>query len=152
MKKIENIFELLEDKTISFAESVTGGYLSHLFTSVEGSSKYFKGSIVSYSNASKNTFFGIEENFIYSFKATELMSKGVKDQYESDIAVAVSGHARQYSKNKNINKTYCSVYFKNNIFNKELISDLSNRVDIIKDLSLQALSFLEDVIKNSLIN
>ncbi|MGO8055654.1 CinA family protein, partial [Rhizobium leguminosarum] len=37
-------------KTVATAESCTGGYISHLITSIRGSSNYFKGSVVSYDN------------------------------------------------------------------------------------------------------
>ena len=46
------IGELLKERsfTIGTAESCTGGYLSHLITSVPGSSHYYKGSIIAYDN------------------------------------------------------------------------------------------------------
>ena len=42
--------------TLAIAESCTGGYLSHLITSVPGSSRYFRGSVIAYSNEIKPAF------------------------------------------------------------------------------------------------
>ena len=44
-------------QTLAFAESCTGGYLSHLMTALPGSSEYFKGSVVAYANEIKSRIF-----------------------------------------------------------------------------------------------
>ena len=66
---IKKIFDylILKGKTISFAESCSGGNLSLSITKIAGASKVFKGSIVSYSTYSKEKVIGIGRNEIDSF-------------------------------------------------------------------------------------
>ena len=58
---------LSQNKTISFAESCSGGNLSLSITKIPGASNVFKGSIVSYSKYSKEKIIGIEKNEIDLF-------------------------------------------------------------------------------------
>jgi len=85
-------------KTMSAAESCTGGYLSHLVTAIPGSSAYFNGSVVSYSNAAKHQLLGVPEELIEQFGAVsqqvvELMATGARQRFSTDYALAVSGIA-----------------------------------------------------------
>ena len=96
----KNIGDLLLEKelTISTAESCTGGYLSHLLTSVAGSSKYYKGSIIAYSNEIKSDILGVKEETLHQFGAVsketvEEMIVGALHVLKTDIAIAVSGVA-----------------------------------------------------------
>lgn len=84
--------------TLSIAESCTGGYISHLITSIAGSSAYFKGGVVAYSNKIKEDILGVS-NIILSEKGAvskevvEAMALGVKDKFNTDYAIASSGIA-----------------------------------------------------------
>ena len=84
--------------TISTAESCTGGLLGHRFTNVPGSSTYYLGGIVSYSDDMKMKTLGVQENTLQEFgavskqTATE-MAQGVRDLFGSDLAIAVTGIA-----------------------------------------------------------
>ena len=84
--------------TISTAESCTGGLLGHRFTNVPGSSRYYLGGVVSYSNDMKMKTLGVQENTLQEFgavskqTATE-MAQGVRDLFGSDLAIAVTGIA-----------------------------------------------------------
>ena len=84
--------------TISTAESCTGGLLGHRFTNVPGSSTYYLGGVVSYSDDIKMKTLGVQENTLQEFgavskqTATE-MSQGVRDLFGSDLAIAVTGIA-----------------------------------------------------------
>ena len=85
-------------KSISSAESCTGGYIAHLITSIAGSSNYFAGSIVSYTNEVKvNQLLvskeDIEKNGAVSQQVVEQMAIGVKDLLKTDYALATSGIA-----------------------------------------------------------
>ncbi len=80
------------------AESCTGGYLSHLITSVPGSSAYFKGGIIAYSNELKMNELGVhsatlEEHGAVSEATVREMAEGARQRYGTDIAIAVSGIA-----------------------------------------------------------
>jgi len=87
-----------QKKTISTAESCTGGYIAHLITSVAGSSDYFKGSVVSYANEVKQNVLGVKAETLERFGAvseqtvTEMV-KGVITKLNTDYAIAVSGIA-----------------------------------------------------------
>jgi nicotinamide-nucleotide amidase len=96
----QKIGELLLEKnlTIGTAESCTGGYLAHLFTSISGSSAYFKGSVIAYSNEIKQHFLGVKEETLTSFGAVSEqtvseMVAGALKHLNVDIAIAISGVA-----------------------------------------------------------
>jgi len=84
--------------TISTAESCTGGLIGHRFTNVPGSSRYYLGGVVSYSDDMKIKTLGVQENTLQEFgavskqTATE-MAQGVRDLFGSDLAIAVTGIA-----------------------------------------------------------
>jgi nicotinamide-nucleotide amidase len=85
-------------QTLSVAESCTGGYLSHLITTIPGSSAYFNGSVVSYTNAAKTEMLGVPEEIIVSHGAVspavvEAMALGALMRFSTDYALAVSGIA-----------------------------------------------------------
>ncbi len=85
-------------ETLSLAESCTGGYISHLVTSVPGSSAYYIGGVVSYANAVKMEELGIpsdmlELNGAVSRPVVEQMATGVRQALRTDWSIAVSGVA-----------------------------------------------------------
>jgi nicotinamide-nucleotide amidase len=94
------IGKLLQEKklTLSVAESCTGGYVSHLITTVPGSSAYFKGSIVAYANEIKMSALDVNENTLNEFGAVSEqtiieMVQHVRVKFNTDIGVATSGIA-----------------------------------------------------------
>lgn len=96
----EELIKLLRNKaaTISCAESCSGGYLSHLFTSVPGASDVFAGGIVAYSNKVKEEQLGvphslIEQDGAVSKAVVEAMALGACKVLHSDYAIATSGIA-----------------------------------------------------------
>lgn len=83
-------------KTIATAESCTGGYISHLITSVPGSSKYFLGGIVSYDNSIKENVLGVNADTLDNYGAVSeetvwQMATAAKELMKTDYALAVSG-------------------------------------------------------------
>lgn len=87
-----------QGKTLSTAESCTGGYIAHLITSVSGSSDYYLGSVVSYANEVKINALGVNENDLkthgaVSQQVVEQMVLGVKKVLNTDYAIATSGIA-----------------------------------------------------------
>lgn len=85
-------------QTLSLAESCTGGYVSHLITSVPGSSAYFTGGVVSYANAVKMEELGIpsdmlELNGAVSQPVAEQMAAGVRQALRTDWSIAMTGIA-----------------------------------------------------------
>jgi nicotinamide-nucleotide amidase len=85
-------------KTLSTAESCTGGYIAHLITSVAGSSDYFKGSVVAYANEIKENLLGVNHQSLLQFGAVseevvKQMAESVKRKFVTDYSIAVSGVA-----------------------------------------------------------
>ena len=94
------IGELLKKKkiTVSTAESCTGGGIAALITSVPGSSEYFNGSIVAYSNEIKMSLLHVsaetlEKHGAVSRETVTEMVKGAMKTLKTDCAVATSGIA-----------------------------------------------------------
>lgn len=85
-------------RTVSAAESCTGGEISHLFTSVPGSSAYYLGSVTSYAISVKEKVLGvpsavIEEFGVVSSEVAAAMAEGVRRVCGSDYAVSTTGLA-----------------------------------------------------------
>lgn len=85
-------------KTVSAAESCTGGTISALLTSVPGSSDYYLGSVTSYANSVKTGVLGVDPEIIQKFGAVSSecvaqMAEGVRKLTGSDFSVATSGIA-----------------------------------------------------------
>ena len=85
-------------KTVSAAESCTGGLISSLFTSIPGSSEYYLGSVTSYANSVKAGVLGVPEQIIsehgaVSEECVRAMAEGVRKLTGSDFSVATSGIA-----------------------------------------------------------
>lgn len=94
---IQNWF-IRHRKTLSLAESCTGGSLAARLTRQSGASKYFLGSLVVYSNALKTKLLHIPSELLEKYGAVsretvEAMAKGTLQLTESDFAAAVSGIA-----------------------------------------------------------
>lgn len=96
----EMIGNLLTAKgmTLSTAESCTGGFIAHKITTVPGSSKYFKGSVVSYSNEVKVNVLNVLSDDIQlhgavSRQVVEQMADNVRRLLKTDYALATSGIA-----------------------------------------------------------
>jgi len=84
--------------TVALAESCTGGLIGQLVTSVPGSSNWFRGGVVAYSNEAKRGLLGVGADLIESEGAVsgpvaEAMALGARSAFGSDYAVAVTGIA-----------------------------------------------------------
>lgn len=95
-----NIGKILKRKglTVSTAESCTGGNIAHFFTLNAGSSEYFKGSVVTYSNDLKIKLLGIDPQTItekgaVSKEVAEAMAHNARRLMGTDFAIATSGIA-----------------------------------------------------------
>ncbi len=87
-----------KDLTIATAESCTGGHLAHSFTSVPGSSRYFRGSVIAYHNDIKKEQLDVpaeilEKHGAVSEETVTLMAENVRQKLGADIGVATSGIA-----------------------------------------------------------
>ena len=86
----------ITNKTLALAESCTGGYISHLITLIPGSSSFFLGGVVSYSNDLKSGLLGVPQDILNEFGAVSLetvkkMAEGARQKTGADYGLSVSG-------------------------------------------------------------
>lgn len=96
MQQVVGKWLLKNKKTISTAESCTGGTIASLITSVPGASAYFEGSIVSYSYEIKETLLDVKKETLEKFGAVSEetvreMLAGLLEKMKTDYGIAVSG-------------------------------------------------------------
>lgn len=88
-------------RTLSLAESCTGGEIAHLITTVPGSSEYFLGSVTSYAIPVKKKILGVEQELIdscgiVSSEVAAAMAEGVRNLMGSTYSIATTGWADAY--------------------------------------------------------
>ncbi len=84
--------------TVATAESLTGGNVSARITAISGSSGYFLGGIVAYSNAAKASLLGVSEETLatrgaVSAECAREMAEGARRAFGADLAIATTGIA-----------------------------------------------------------
>lgn len=84
--------------SLATAESCSGGLIAHRLTNVAGSSSYFLGGVVSYSNAAKTAMLGVSEASLIAHGAVSEtvareMAEGARARFGADYAVACTGIA-----------------------------------------------------------
>lgn len=87
---------LQKKKTVSTAESCTGGYIASLITTKAGASDYYKGSVVSYANSIKQNVLQVNETILKTAGAVSeetviQMANGALNLLQTDYTIAVSG-------------------------------------------------------------
>lgn len=87
-----------QGKTLSIAEAVSGGLVTHRLTNVPGSSRYFHGTVIAYADAVKTGLLGVKPETLLlhgavSEEAVREMAVGVRERLGSSIGVAVTGIA-----------------------------------------------------------
>ena len=85
-------------KTLALAESCTGGLISHRITNASGSSLYFRGAIVAYSNKVKESLLSVPGEVIKTYGAVSRqvalgMARAAREVLCSDIAISITGIA-----------------------------------------------------------
>jgi nicotinamide-nucleotide amidase len=149
--------ELLKDKnqTLSTAESCTGGSVAKMLTSVSGSSSYFNGSIISYTNQSKSELLDVNEQNIDKFGAVsqevvEQMAANVRVKFNSDYGISTSGIAGPSggTNEKPVGTVWIAVANKDKVISKKLTLGYNRERNIhVSSLSVLNLLILE-LIKN----
>ena len=150
------VYELLmkSGKSISVAESCTSGIIASKLTLFEGSSSFFKGGVVVYSDKSKHKVLGVSKNLIkekssVSKKVAKSMAEKVSEKFNSDFAISSTGFA---SETKNKECTVGQVYIglktpKSIVVNEFLFS--GDRQIIISQVKDKAFEMLIDHIKKA---
>ncbi|MCU0472498.1 MAG: competence/damage-inducible protein A [Bacteroidales bacterium] len=144
------IGKLLKEKgkTISTCESCTGGRIAEMITSVPGSSKYFKGSVIAYDNSVKTELLGVPQNLIDKYGAVSeqvviKMAEGVRRLLKTDIAVATSGIAGPDggTDSKPVGTIWISVISEKGTTSEKLVFG-SDRITNINRFSVAALNLV----------
>ena len=92
------VLSRLEGKQLVTAESCTGGGIGAALTAIPGSSKVYKGGIISYTNWVKHHLLGVDETLLEKIGAVsapvaEAMARGARAALQADVAVSVTGLA-----------------------------------------------------------
>ena len=124
----KRIFELFKShsKTLSLAESCTGGKIASRIVNLSGASQYFKGGLIPYNNNAKVSLLNIPRVVIDKFsdvseEVAMRMAIEVRKKFNSDISLAVTGNAGPLKGNNNepIGKVFIAVSSENKSFVKE---------------------------------
>jgi len=107
---------LAAGSTLATAESCTGGLVAYALTEISGSSDYFVGGLVSYSNDLKQDELGVDRDTLERFGAVSAqtaiaMAEGARHRYMADLAVSVTGIAGPGggSESKPVGLTYIGI-------------------------------------------
>ncbi len=154
-EKLEEIIGNLlkkENSQLSIAESCTGGNISHLLTSIPGSSEYFSGGVVAYSNKIKKDVLSVSKSNLIDYGAVskevvEEMATGVKNLYKTDFAIATSGIAGPTggTEEKPVGTTWIAVASKDKVISKKYVFG-NHRNRNIQMASITALNMLRKLI------
>ena len=126
----EIIGKLLKSKNafLATAESCTGGYVAHLITGISGSSDYFKGSVVAYSNEIKEKILAVSSQTLEMYGAVseetvKEMSQNLLEVMNVDYAIATSGIAGPTggTDEKPVGTTWIAVCSKNKVVAKKYL-------------------------------
>lgn len=155
MKIEEEIGLLLKAKNLSLstAESCTGGSVAAAITSISGSSKYFNGGIVAYSNEVKVSLLHVSVETLERYGAVSReavieMAKGAMETLKTDCTVVTSGIAGPEGGTieKPVGTVWIAAAYKSEIVTMKLEKD-SGRTGNIQKAVQNALLLLRDMLK-----
>jgi nicotinamide-nucleotide amidase len=94
----DQVASLLAGRSLAVAESCTGGLMAARMTERAGSSAYFAGGVVAYSNEAKSELLGVDPGLIerhgaVSTEVAEAMADGALRRFEADVALSITGVA-----------------------------------------------------------
>lgn len=139
--------------TLAVAESCTGGLLSSMLTDVPGSSKWFKGAVVAYTNEVKTRILGVKAETLKKYGAvsgeTALeLAQGVRKKLKTDIGISVTGLAGPGGGTKEtpVGTVFIGAYDGKETLVKKL-ELTGSRVKIKKNAAGLAMKMLQEFIK-----
>lgn len=143
-----------EGVTLSTAESCTAGNVAAAITAIPGSSHFFKGGVVAYSNEVKVNLLGVSEKTLdekgaVSEETVIEMVKGAMKSMNSECAVATSGIAGPTggTPDKPVGTIWIAAGFKDEIITMKLVGD-EGRDKNIENATLNALKLLQNLFQN----
>lgn len=141
--------------TVACAESCTGGNIAHKITQSPGSSAYFLGSVVSYSNDVKANVLNVSRNDLGRYGAVSRevvssMARGVSELMHSDCALATSGIAGPDggTKFKPVGTVWMSAKYGDKVVT-ELIHFTGNRDNVIESATNHVMVMLIKLLRNN---
>jgi len=153
MEKVIGELLIKQKKTLSTAESCTGGYIAHLITSVPGSSAYYKGSVISYDNSVKTDILNVNSEDLQNYGAVsrevvEQMAQNVRKKLNTDFSIAVSGIAGPDggTEEKPVGTVWIAISSEKEIISKRFQLTNDRERNIIR-ASVNALDLLRNMIK-----
>ncbi len=148
MEEVVGHLLLEKNLSISVAESCTGGLIGHRLTSVPGSSSYFHGGVVVYSNQSKVDLLRVDPRTLethgaVSERTVEEMARGVKDRIKTDLGLAVTGIAGPDggTRQKPVGTVHVGLAAREKTFSREY-RFWGNRVQVKLNSSMMALDWV----------
>ncbi len=151
-KSIEAVIgvQLVEmGKTVSIAESCTGGRIAQALTANSGASKYFKGSIVSYATESKINILDVdksdlEAHSVVSKEVAEAMAKNVRILFNSDYAISTTGNAgpSKGDSDAEVGTVWIAIATKDNVYS-EIFNFGNHREKVIMRATNKAFEMLQ---------
>lgn len=152
---LRNIFTKM-NKTVSIAESCTGGLISKLLTDVSGSSEYISLNVITYSDEAKNKMLGVKSETLEKFGAVseqtvKEMALGIKNISQSDYGLAITGIAGPAggSKEKPVGLIYIGISNGSKTITEKInFAELLPRPEIRLRSAKKALHLLKDFILN----
>jgi nicotinamide-nucleotide amidase len=144
-----------KNKTLSTAESCTGGEIAHMITSVAGSSEYYKGSVIAYANSLKTQLLGVQDYIITKYGAVsentaKEMAVGARNLLSTDYALATTGISGPGggTEAKPVGTIWIAVASERGIVCEKRVFG-NDRITNIKRFSIAALNLLRKQIINS---
>jgi nicotinamide-nucleotide amidase len=154
-KVIGNLLSI-KGKTLSIAESCTGGLVSNLITNIPGSSRYYLGGINAYSNFIKRKILGVKENTLKKFGAVSAqtakeMALNCKNIFNSDISISITGIAGPDggSKEKPVGLVYFAIAIGNKVKVEKRIFIKKDRIFIKTAAANTSLYLALNIIKSN---
>jgi nicotinamide-nucleotide amidase len=148
MEEVVGRLLLEKNLSISVAESCTGGLIGHRLTSVPGSSSYFHGGVVVYSNQSKVDLLRVDARTLeihgaVSERTVEEMARGVRDRIKTDLGLAVTGIAGPDggTRQKPVGTVHVGLAARNKTFSREY-RFWGNRGQVKLNASMMALDWV----------
>ena len=143
---------MVKGLTLAVAESCTGGLLSKVLTDRAGSSAFFLGGAVTYSNDSKMDILGVQEDLFVkdgavSREVAGVMAEGAACLFGADIGIGITGIAGPEggSEEKPVGLVFIGVAYEDRVFTEELRLE-GSRDDVRRGATEGALELLEAVL------
>ncbi|HZV47961.1 MAG TPA: CinA family protein [Thermodesulfovibrionales bacterium] len=154
LETIEKIHALFKQNgfTLSVAESCTGGFVSHLITTLPGASNFFEAGVVSYSADAKKSLLRVSPDCIAKYgvvseQTAREMAEKIRRLTKTDFSLSTTGNlGPDVLEGKEKGLVYIAVSKEGMTFSKELRLT-GNREENKKEAALGALRFLIEIIE-----